>query len=198
MTFKELFEYSQRIRSESSRNGKIEIISEYLAKLTADEVPFGVHYIAGRLPQGRMNLAWKGLSDLLHATFRETTQLPLAVLHGALEQVKKAHGQEKYKTLQPIFAKLNKEQREYLLSLIFGEAQQGAGEGVVKKAIAHAFSLSDSEIEEAYEFQSGQAQDLASLLLLFRCIFESALRQDKYFGKQYPAKLISFPYLPHF
>jgi len=150
VTFKQLFKYSQRIRAESSRSGKVKIISDYLKKLTSEEAPFAVHYIAGRLPQGRMNLAWKGLSDLLHTRYEKQKPLQLIALHAALEWVDKAHGKNKYEIMKPIFTILGKEQREYLLALIFGEAQQGAGEGVVKKALAHTFNLTDDEIEEVY------------------------------------------------
>jgi len=150
MTFKQLFKYSQKIRSESSRNGKIAVIADYLGKLALKEGFFGVHYIAGRIPQGRMSLAWKGLSELLHIPHKKGGLLSLSELDRIMEQVGKAHGKSKYEILRPVFEKMRKEHREYLLSLIFHEAQQGAGEGVVKKAIAQTFDLSEKSIEEAY------------------------------------------------
>jgi DNA ligase-1 len=174
MTFKQLYTYSQRIRNESSRNGKITIICEYLSEVSADEAVFSVHYIAGRLPQGRMNLAWQGLSDLLHATrAKKRTPLQLVSLHAALDQVSRARGKRKYEILKPVFQVLDKVQREYLLSLVFGEAQQGAGEGVVKKALGRMFDLSDAEIDEAYL----RNPDIGRLFLLFKEKGRKAVRE---------------------
>jgi DNA ligase-1 len=150
MTFKELFHYSRRIKSEPSRNGKAALISEYLKKISVDEALYGVDYIAGRLPQGRMNLVWKGLSALLHLPYQSHTPLAIGELNFVLEQVALARGHKKYEILKSTFRRMNEQERQYFLSLIFGEAQQGAGEGVVKQAIAHIFELSDTEIEDAY------------------------------------------------
>lgn len=150
MKFNELLEYSKRIRDESSRTGKVEIIQEYLRKISHQEEHYGVHYIAGRLPQGRMNLAWKGLSALLKVPVRKQKGTSLDSVNRVMEQVKKARGRAKYELLKPLFQGLTKEARNYLLSLIFGEAQQGAGEGVVRLAIARYFGLNEHETEEAY------------------------------------------------
>lgn len=150
MKLKELLKYSQRIKEESSRNGKVEIIKEYLKKLKQNEAYFGVHYIAGRLPQGRMNLAWKGLSELLKVSLIVGKTPLLEEIDRTMDEVQRNRGKTKYEVLKPLFSRLTKEEREYLLSLIFGEAQQGAGEGVVKLAIAQHFGLSENDIEDAY------------------------------------------------
>lgn len=173
MTFKELFDYSQRIKAEPSRNGKVALISNYLQQLTSQEALYGVHYISGHIPQGRMNLAWKGLAELRDVDCQGTKPLQIDALHNVLKQVKKARGKKKYEILKPVFTILDKEQRDYLLALIFGEAQQGAGEGVVKKALAQTFNLSDKDLEEAYLHNP----DLGKLFLVLKRKGSQAIKE---------------------
>ena len=150
MKFEELFAYSRRIRTESSRNAKIEIIQEYLSKLEPAETRFGVHYISGHLPQGKINVGWKYLSELFQAPFKRGKSLALNDINNAIDNAAKAKGKQKIDVLKQVFEKLNEEERKYLAALINAEAQQGAGEGLVKSAIAKYFKIDDQTIEQVY------------------------------------------------
>lgn len=149
MLFKKLVEYSDKIRKTSARNNKIDIIVKVLQKLKREEAEIGVNFISGRVRQGKLNLGWKGLSDLLNTTPTQLKKSPrLIEVDVYLEQTKSAKGRNKLKVLYPLFSHLSIPERKYLVSLILGDVQQGAGEGLVKMAIAKFFRLGD--IEYAY------------------------------------------------
>jgi DNA ligase-1 len=164
MLFKAIVEYSDRVRQASSRNRKISIIEEFLHKLPVDEALIGVNYIAGRIKQGKLNIAWKGITELSNAVFRHSRSPSLVQVDRYLELACSASGRKKIEVLKPLFMKLGKDERKYLVLLIVGEVRQGAGEGVVKHAIARFFGLSDEEIERAYL----QKPDIAGLYFLLR------------------------------
>jgi DNA ligase-1 len=164
MKFKALVEYSKTLRAVSSRNKKVGIITELLGKLSNKESRIGVNYIAGKLRQGKLNIAWKGLAELHDLSAQKLAGPTLVQVDKYLKRTQSASGSEKVKILKPLFAQLSKEERNYLISLIVGEVQQGAGEGLVKLAIAQFFGLSDGEIEKAYL----QKPDIAELFAFLR------------------------------
>jgi DNA ligase-1 len=63
--------------------------------------------------------------------------------------------------LTGLFENLTSSEREYLVSLVIGEAQQGAGEGIIKIAIARFFNVSTNDIDQAYLYNP----DLGSLFM---------------------------------
>ncbi len=164
MIFKVLVEYSCRLRKTSSRNEKVDIIADFLRQLTQKDAAIGVSYISGRIRQGRLNITWKGLSELLNCTLTTKRTPNLIQIDRYLEKTVTAKGREKVNILRPLFERLNKDERRYLISLLVGEVQQGAGEGVVKIAIARFFDLKDEQIERAYLKQPDIAELFAHLL----------------------------------
>ncbi|OGC38825.1 hypothetical protein A2Y85_05310 [candidate division WOR-3 bacterium RBG_13_43_14] len=173
MQFKKLLEYSKRLKSEASRNAKIEIITQFLNGLGSKEADSGVHFIAGHLPQGKINIGWKYLSELLKLPSKSGKSLVLNDIHISMDKVSKASGKKKIEILKPIFELLNNEERKYLISLIFSEAQQGAGELIVKTAIARYFDINDDEIEQLYLHNP----DLGSLFAQLKVQGKSAIEQ---------------------
>lgn len=150
MLFKELLEYYKRLKNTSSRNEKINIIIQFFHRLKPNEAEIGVNFIQGRLRQGRLSLGWKGVSQLLKVPGRSSNPPGLIEIDRYLDAVKSARGRKKIKVLVPLFGRLTTEEQQYLVSLILQDLQQGAGEGIVKVAIARYFRISDAEIEEAY------------------------------------------------
>ncbi len=151
MLFNRLVEYSRQVRNVSSRNAKIDIITAFLGELDKEEAEIGVNYISGSVRQGRLNLAWKGLSELIHVNLIQPVRSPdLREVDEFLNMTKSARGRSKIEVLKTLFMRLSTQEREYLVMLIVGDVQQGAGEGLVKKALAQFFDTDDSAIEYAY------------------------------------------------
>ncbi len=150
MLFKHLVEYSRKIKEVSSIKAKIDVITTYLSKLKREEAEVGVNFISGRIRQGRLNLAWKGLSGLLNARLKRPLKSPsLKEVDVFLSRTQSARGKSKIEVLRPLFASLSRNERKFLVMLILGDVQQGAGEGFVKKALVRFFDVEDSALESA-------------------------------------------------
>ncbi|UCD19702.1 MAG: ATP-dependent DNA ligase [candidate division WOR-3 bacterium] len=164
MYFKKLVEYSKRLRRTHSRNAKVELIKDFMGRLTKEEAKVGIHYISGRIVQGKINLAWRGLSALLTTAKTKGSPPELVEVNASLQRASENRGKAKVEVLKPLFVRLSQAERKHLVSLIIGEVQQGAGEGLVKIAIADLFGLSDAAIERAY-LQKPDIGELFELLL---------------------------------
>ncbi len=150
MRYKDLVNYSQRLKSISSRNEKIGLVIDFLKKLAPEEGKIGINYIAGLIKQGRINVGWRGLQSVIDVDKAEEQSPDLLTVDRFLEQIKASRGREKLKILSKLFALMEKKERLHLASLILGEVEQGVGMGVVKIALAKFFNISEEEIEDAY------------------------------------------------
>jgi DNA ligase-1 len=165
MLFKKLVEYSNRLKKVSLRNAKIDVIIDFLGRLNSREAEIGVDYIAGKIKQGRLNIAWKGLSQLLKTPASRVQKSPqLIEVDGYLGKVQSARGREKLKVIEPLFGRLSRLEQRYLVSLILGDVQQGVGEGLVKIAIARFFDFPENDIEYAYMHEPDIGQLFVRLL----------------------------------
>ncbi|MGB3341617.1 MAG: ATP-dependent DNA ligase [bacterium] len=150
MLFDNLVEYSKKIRETRLRNEKINIIVQFLRSLSKKDSEIGANFISGKIRQGKLNLAWKSLSVFMNTGKVSSKPVNLLDVDRYLDSAKRARGGEKVKVLVPLFEHLSVQAREYLVALILNDLHQGAGEGLVKLAIAKYFGLDDSEIEQAY------------------------------------------------
>lgn len=164
MEFRVLVDYSRRIKRVSSKNAKIGLIVDLMRRFRLPEAGIGISYLAGRIRQGRLNIQWAGLSGLVQAGRRRGGPVDLIEVDRALEDAKKSRGRSKLEVLKPLFERLSPAERRYLVSLIAGEVQQGAAEGLVKMALARRFGLDDEAIERAYLQQPDIARLFALLL----------------------------------
>ena len=61
--FARLAHVSQEVAATSARSRKIALLAELFRDAEADDVPIVIPYLAGRLPQGRLGVGWKVLSQ---------------------------------------------------------------------------------------------------------------------------------------
>lgn len=164
MQFKVLVKYSERLRRVGSRNAKIDLIVDFMRLLNEKEGRVGIHYISGKIRQGKISLAWKGLNVLLGIPRHRSSSPELLEVDDFLQKASQERGRAKAEVLAPLFRRLGRAEREHLVALIIGEVQQGVGEGLVRVAIADMFGLSNEEIDKAYL----QKPDIAELYALLR------------------------------
>ncbi|HEX7320681.1 MAG TPA: ATP-dependent DNA ligase [bacterium] len=165
MFFSELVQYSTLIRKAAGRNEKIEIIWQFLRKLDPGEAEIGVFFISGTIRQGKLNLAWKGLSSLISTAYVGGQPVDLKTVDGYLERSLNARGQEKVALLRPLFMRLDVLDKRYLSALILGDLRQGAGEGLVRQAIARFHELDEGDLERASLHEPSLAKLHAHLLV---------------------------------
>ena len=150
MFLTDLLDCVRLLKKASSRNKKIEIITSYLERLSRDEAEPGTHFIAGKIRQGKLNVNWKVLSALSKTAQVPGSPVSLNELDEILTAAKSARSSEKEKIMRPVFERMTSELRTYVIGLIIGEVHQGAGEGLVKMAIARAGGLDREELEQIY------------------------------------------------
>lgn len=150
MHLQDLMQCTRQLQKTSSRNKKIDIIVSFLQRLSAREIEPGVHFIAGKIRQGKLNVSWKVLSSLSKAASKRGKPVSIDEFDAVLNAVKSARGSQKETLLRPVFERMNSDLRTYVIGIIIGEVHQGAGEGLVKMAIARASGLGTEAIEQIY------------------------------------------------
>ncbi len=165
MFFSELVQCSALIRKAAGRNEKVEIILQFLKRLDPDESGIGVFFISGNIRQGKLNLAWKGLSSLISTpAYAGGPPVDLETVDDHLERSLRARGQEKAALLRPLFMRLDVLDKRYLASLILGDLRQGAAEGLVRQAIARFHGIEEADLERASLHEPNLAKLHAHLL----------------------------------
>ncbi len=153
MRFAELAEVSRRVAETASRNGKIAVLAETLARATPDEAKVVVAWLAGQLPQGKLGVGWamvRGMGDV-----PPVEGAPWSVLDvdGQLSAVAAASGPgsttERRQRLAALYARASGPERDLLGRLLLGELRQGALEGLLLDAIAVAARLPAARVRRA-------------------------------------------------
>src|SRR5437762_13255586 len=141
MFFAELVQVSAGVGATSSRHEKIARLGEWLRRLSSDEIAVGVHYLSGRLPQGRIGVG----GSLLRAqapTPAERATLTLREIDDAFTRLAATSGSgagaARQRQLQALFERATAQERDFLGRLLTGELRQGALEGIMLEALAFA------------------------------------------------------------
>jgi DNA ligase 1 len=145
---------SQRIGASAARLAKIRELAQLLASLAQDEIEIGTHYLAGRVPQGRIGIGFATLQAAaaltppaahpsLSLTEVDRRLAQLAALRGAGSAERRAQ------LLRELLAQASNDEQTFLFRLLVGELRQGALEGVMVEAIAQAAKLPLAQVRRA-------------------------------------------------
>src|SRR5690606_24845582 len=136
------------------RNEKIARLQACLRRLTPCEIALGVHYLSGRLPQGRIGVGGALLGALARAPHAQHPQLELRDVNEALGDVARAAGAgaaaRRRARLEALLARATPPEQAFLLRLLAGELRQGALEGVMQEALARAAEVPALEVRRAH------------------------------------------------
>jgi len=153
MLLQEIVNLSLKLRKISGRNEKIELIAEFLRKVPEEVIGDVVNYLIGNIPQGKISVGWSMLRSVIDEHFTGEF-LTLLELREILEKLRRVKGpgslHRKKDLLKNLFRRLDKAEKKFVIELFLGEVRQGAGEGLLKESIAHAFNVSSSLVEEAW------------------------------------------------
>ncbi len=78
MLLEEIVVTSERVTNERGRLAKIRELGEVLGRMQPEEIPIGVAYLSGELPQGRIGIGWAGIRDAQPETGAAEATLTLA------------------------------------------------------------------------------------------------------------------------
>jgi DNA ligase-1 len=159
---------SRRVSEERSRLAKIRELAACIAAFAPDEVPIGVAYLSGELPQGKIGVGWASIRDTLGDGGATEASLGLAEVHACFDRIVAEKGSgsagRKLETLRALFRRATDAEQEFLRRLLIGELRQGAQEGVIAEAIAKAASVPASDVRRALMLH-GSAGEVAAAAL---------------------------------
>ncbi|MGB3762261.1 MAG: ATP-dependent DNA ligase [Ornithinimicrobium sp.] len=157
MKLSRLIDTSTAVAETSSRSAKVVTLAHILQETVADYgrghrcIEVVADYVAGTLPQRRIGVSWRGLSDLPPAAAAasltieqtDTALSSLAALSGS-----GAAGRRR-KAVRSLFSQATTAEQRWLSAIITGELRQGASDGVLLQAIAAAAGVDDAIVRSA-------------------------------------------------
>src|SRR5581483_3384432 len=130
MLFCELVNVSTAVAASPGRRDKVEHLRGFLGRAAASEIPIAVHYLSGRLTQGRIGIGASVLATLRQVPAGERASPALA-------------------DIDRDFARATPLERDFLVRLLAGELRQGALEGLMLEAIAAAAGVAPEDVQRA-------------------------------------------------
>jgi DNA ligase-1 len=152
MLLSDLVATSAAVGATRSRKAKTQALAEVLRRLTPDEVPAGVAWLAGEPRQGRIGTGWRTLTGL-EVTPAAEPSLTVAAVDGTLEALAGATGpgsvQRRAELLGGLFGAATADEQGFLVRLLTGELRHGALEGLLTEAVAAAAELPVEAVRRA-------------------------------------------------
>ena len=166
MLLTRLAHVSQEVAATSARSRKIALLAELFRDAEADDVPIVIPYLAGRLPQGRLGIGWKVLSQPVDPASEPTLTVREADARlTALGKVSGAGSQaERARLVGELMAAATADEQRFLFGLITGEVRQGALDAVAVEGLAEATGTPAADVRRAVML-AGSLQTVAEALL---------------------------------
>ncbi|MEO0324186.1 MAG: ATP-dependent DNA ligase [Myxococcota bacterium] len=144
---------SKAVAATRSRLAKREALATLLRRLTPEEAPVAISYLAGYLPQGRVGVGYALVSKLDPGPPPDAPRLGLLEVHRRLGELARIQGpgskKRRTQALGALFASARPDERRFLGGLLVGELRQGALVGVMTEAVADATGIDGSALRRA-------------------------------------------------
>jgi DNA ligase 1 len=152
---------SREVRETPGRLGKTAAIARCLRHAAPEELEIAIAFLSGETRQGRLGLPYTTLQAAQSAAFPESSRLNLSDVDRAFDAIAGIRGRgaaaSRGQRLADLFAQATREERDFLVRLIAGELRQGALEGVMLDAVAHAAGVPAAEVRRAAMVAGGVA-----------------------------------------
>jgi DNA ligase-1 len=146
-------ETSRRVADAKGRRDKIGLLAALLRDAPVDEIEIAAAYLSGTVPQDKLGLGWATIQGAMPDTSAESASVELAAVNTALDLIARTTGkgsaEVRQRLLRDLLSRLTAEEQRFLADLIVGELRQGALEGLVVEAIAHAAGRPAAEVRRA-------------------------------------------------
>jgi DNA ligase-1 len=157
MKLQDLVSLSAKLKEIPGRKAKIALLAEFLKGSAAEEGALAVSYLQGKIPQGKLGAGWRSIKRALEEPHAPGNPLSIRELDDVFEKMSSLGGKGSQKArvelLSEIARRASKDERGFLVGLLFGEVRHGAGEGVIKDALAKALELSPKTVNRALMFR---------------------------------------------
>lgn len=162
MQLARVIETSAAVSGTRSRTAKVAALARTLQEASssqdrathaagADEVAVVTDYLAGRLPQRTIGVGWRGLRSLPEPA--GASSLTVAEVDAELSALASITGSGSGATrsaaVAALFSRATEVEQQWLVGLITGELRQGAGDGVILKAISEAAHVPEADVRRA-------------------------------------------------
>lgn len=169
MKLGDLVQTSQDVGATRSRLEKQAHLAALLRALSPEEVPIGVAYLSGVLPQGRIGLGWAIFRDLEPGSPAPEPRLELLGVHRTFDDIAAIAGagskRRREEALGALLAQATEEERRFLARLVLGELRQGAKVSTMVEAVAEATGIDAAAVRRA-AMLAGDVVQVATACLL--------------------------------
>jgi DNA ligase-1 len=151
MLLAELAATSTAVAETSSRLAKRAALASCLARLEPAEVPVAVAYLSGDLPHAPIGVGWAAVRELPPAAGAPSIELLEvdASLRAVGDETGAGSQARRRALLDGLFARATADEQRFLVRLLTGELRQGALEGVMVDAVAHAAAVPVASVRRA-------------------------------------------------
>lgn len=147
----ELAACSLAVGASRSRKDKISLISGLLRQAKPADVRIAISYVAGEIRQKRLGIAWSSLRQ--QGAAAPEAHLTLIAVDQALASIEAISGPgavgRRRDMLARLMAQATPAEQQFLQRLINGELRQGALQGLVAEAVAHAAGVNPRDLRRA-------------------------------------------------
>ncbi|MFG2695209.1 ATP-dependent DNA ligase [Kitasatospora sp. NPDC048407] len=157
---------SARLAGTAARSEKVRVLAELFGRVSAEEAPLVVAYLAGRLPQRKVGVGWQ--------TLRERPEPAAGATLGVLELDRRLSAlaalagpgsqRERRRQVGELMALATGQEQHFLLGLLSGELRQGALDAVAVEGLAAAVGAPAEAVRRALML-SGELGPLAGRLV---------------------------------
>lgn len=166
MLLADVAQTSLEVTAASARTEKVALLARPFRAAAPDEAPLAITYLAGRLPQRRVGVGWRGLLD--RPAPSDTARLTLTEVDRALGAIGAVSGKgaqsERARLLADLLGAATETEQNFLVRLIGGELRQGALDAVAVEGLASAAGTGADEVRHAVML-SGSLGTVARALL---------------------------------
>jgi DNA ligase-1 len=122
-------------------------------RLSPAEIPVAVAFLSGSPRQGRVGLGGSTIRAALDLPSADSPSLELLDVDAVFDQIAAVSGagaaNQRTRLLGGLFGRATREERDFLVRLLFGELRQGALEGTLVEAVARASKVPAAAVRRA-------------------------------------------------
>ena len=161
----EVVQTHHTVAATRSRTRKTAALAELIAACAPAEAPIVVSYLSGAVPQRRLGVGWRSLSDMPSPAHEP--MLTVLGVDAAFTTLAQAGGPGsatvRFESLRDLLGQATTAEQDFLRALITGNLRQGALDGVVIQALAKAHQAAEDDVRRAVML-TGSAASVAGLL----------------------------------
>ena len=149
-----LVETSNAVRSTRSRAKKVASLAELIRGLAPDEIEAAVSFLCGRLPQGKIGLGWRVVSEARsEAGVALQSNLSVKDVNQAFDDLAQISGSgskaHRLERVGGLLSRATADEAKFIGDLMLSVLRQGALEGLMVDAVAKASEVTLQEVRRA-------------------------------------------------